>query len=101
MPAYAVAKVLWEEPYGPEDYLKRVQDSLRRVGGKYLAFGRATQVEGSGVPQHLALAEFPSLEAAKEFFESKEYTELSNVRVYSARTDWLVLVDGLPGAASE
>lgn len=101
MPAYAVAKILWEEPYGPEAYLKLVQESLKRIGGKYLAFGRVTPVEGSGVPQHLALAEFPSLDAAKQFFESKEYAEVSNVRVYSARTDWLVLVDGLPTSVFE
>lgn len=70
MPAYAVAHLTWRETYGPERYLKLVQKSLAPFGGKYLAFGPVTAVEGNEAPKHLALVEFPSLDAAKRFYKS-------------------------------
>lgn len=95
MPAYAIAKMKWEETHGPDRYLKLVQNSLRSVGARYLAFGPTKLVEGSDGPQHLALVEFPSLDAAKHFYESEEYKLPRTIRVASAKTDWVVWIDGL------
>jgi uncharacterized protein (DUF1330 family) len=95
MPAYAVARIRWGEAQGLERYLKLVQKSLKPFGGKYLAFGRANAVEGSNVPQELAIVEFPSLDAAKRFYESEEYSLARKIRAISAKTEWVVFVDGL------
>jgi uncharacterized protein (DUF1330 family) len=94
MAAYAVARITWEEASGPERYLKLVENSLKPFGGKYLAFGPVTVVEGSNVPLNLALVEFPSLDAAKRFYESEEYSLARKVRAISAKTEWLVFIDG-------
>ena len=73
MAAYAVSQIKWEEAHGPERYLKLVQNALRSYGGRYLAFGPVIVVEGNNVPHDLAIVEFPSLDAAKRFYESEEY----------------------------
>jgi uncharacterized protein (DUF1330 family) len=98
MPAYAVSQIRWEEAHGPERYVKMVQQILKPFGGRYLAFALATVVEGSnvpGAPAYTAIVEFPSLDAAKHFYESEEYGLARKIRAISAKTDWLVFVDGL------
>ncbi len=95
MAAYTVAQIRWEEAHGPERYLKLVQNVLKQYGGSYLAFGPVTIVEGEGAPTQLAIVEFPSLDAAKQFFESEEYRLPRKIRAVSAKTDWVVFVDGL------
>jgi uncharacterized protein (DUF1330 family) len=95
MAAYAVAYIRWSEAQGPERYIKGVQHALKPFGGKYLAFAPVTVVEGSDPPVHLGIAEFPSLDAAKRFYDSAEYALSRKIRAISAKTDWLVFVDGL------
>ena len=95
MAAYAVAKMKWTEMQGPERYLKLVQNTLKLFGGKYLAFGPVTVMEGSNAPLDLAIVEFPSLDAAKQFYESEDYSLPRKIRAVSAKTDWVVFVDGL------
>jgi uncharacterized protein (DUF1330 family) len=95
MTAYAVGHITWEEAQGPERYLKLVQNSLRAFGGRYLAFGPVIAVEGSKVPLYLAIVEFPSLDEAKRFYESEEYSLARKIRAISAKTDWVVFIDGV------
>ena len=95
MAAYAVAQIKWEETHGPERYLKLVQKSLKPFGGKYLAFGQVTVVEGSNAPRDLAIVEYPSLDIAQRFYESEEYSLARKIRALSAKTDWVVFIDGL------
>jgi len=95
MAAYAVAKMKWKEAQGPERYLKLVQNTLKSFGGKYLAFGPVTVIEGSDAPLDLAIVEFPSLDEAKRFYESEEYRLPRKIRAVSAETDWVVFVDGV------
>jgi uncharacterized protein (DUF1330 family) len=95
MTAFAVAEIRWEEKQGPERYLKLVQQSLTPFGGKYLAFGPVSVVEGSNAPSHLAIVEYPSLDAAKKFYESEEYGLARKIRAISAKTDWAVFIDGI------
>jgi uncharacterized protein (DUF1330 family) len=95
MPAYAVAKMRWTDAQGPERYLKLVQSTLKSFGGRYLAFGSTTIVEGSEAPLDLAIVEFPSVDAAKRFYESEEYRLPRKIRAVSAKTDWVVWIDGL------
>jgi uncharacterized protein (DUF1330 family) len=101
MPAYAVARIKWQDAQGPERYLKLVQHTMDSFGGKYLAFGPVMPVEGTDAPTHLAIVEFPSLDAAKRFYESADYGLAKKIRAISAKTDWLVWIDGLSKTATE
>lgn len=95
MTAYAVAEIRWDEHQGLDRYLKMVQSALTPFGGRYLAFGPATVVEGRDAPVHLAIVEFPSLADAKRFYDSDQYGLPRKIRALSAKTEWLVFVDGL------
>jgi len=95
MAAYAVSQITWKEAQGPERYLKLVQSVLNQYGGKYLAFGHVIVMEGSNVPPDLAIVEFPSIDAAKKFYDSEEYSLARKIRAISAKTDWVVFVEGL------
>jgi uncharacterized protein (DUF1330 family) len=95
MATYAVAHIMWDDAVGPEHYLELVQKSLVQYGGRYLAFGPVTVIEGSHVPLHLAIVEFPSLDAAQRFYDSEEYGSVRKIRAISATTDWLVFIDGM------
>jgi uncharacterized protein (DUF1330 family) len=95
MAAYAVAEIAWNEVHGPERYLKLVQTVLKHYGGRYLAFGPVKAMEGREVPLHLAIVEFPSMDAAKRFYESEEYGLARKIRAISAKTEWVGFVDGL------
>ena len=95
MPAYAIGQIRWEEARGPERYVKGVQQSLKLFGGKYLAFAQPTVIEGTMPSAYIAIVEFPSLDAAKQFYESVEYSLARKIRAISAKTDWAVFVDGL------
>ena len=95
MPAYAVAQIRWEEAHGPERYVKVVQQSLKRFGGRYLAFAPVIVIEGTMPSAYIAIAEFPSLDSAKSSYDSDEYRLSRKIRAISAKTDWLVFVDGL------
>ncbi len=95
MPAYAVSNIIWGEAKGSDRHVKLVQNALKPFGGKYLAFSATTVVEGSNGPSQLALVEFPSMDAAKRFYESTEYSLARNIRAISAQTSWLVFIDGI------
>ncbi len=95
MAAYAVAEIRWDEQQGLDRYLKMVQNALTPFGGRYLAFGPATVVEGKDAPTHVALVEFPSMADAKRFYESDQYGLPRKIRALSAKTGWVVFVDGL------
>ena len=95
MPAYAIGQIRWQEAHGPERYVKGVQQSLKPFGGKYLAFALPTVIEGTMPSAYIAIVEFPSLDAAKQFYESAEYSLSKKIRALSAKTDWAVFVDGL------
>ncbi len=95
MAAYAVAQITWEDPHGPQRYLENVQKSLRRFGVRYLAFGPVTVIEGDRAPRYLTIAEFPSLDEAKRAYKSEEYSLARKIRAISAKTEWLVFIDGL------
>jgi len=57
------------------DYLQKVTPLVEKVGGRYLARSPSVEViEGNiETPHSVILIEFPSKEAAEEFYYSSEY----------------------------
>jgi uncharacterized protein (DUF1330 family) len=96
MSAYLVANVTWNDVDAAKRYFEIVVDSLRPFGGKYLARGPIDSViEGDAVPARLAVLEFPSLDAAKSWIASQEYRPALEIRQKSAKTHWIVLIEGI------
>jgi uncharacterized protein (DUF1330 family) len=78
-----------------QDFMRAVKPALEAAGAKYLARGGAHEVfEGDWSPRRIVLLEFPSPQAARDFYNGPVYRDLKAIRdeCSSAR---LVLVEGM------
>ena len=63
-------------------------------GGRFLARGgKAERIEGDGDCGRVVILEFPSVEAAKDWYNSPEYQEALAIRVANS-TGTLMIVEG-------
>jgi uncharacterized protein (DUF1330 family) len=95
MAAYVIADVTVTNPAGMEAYVKVAGPTIGQYGGRALAVSeQAELVEGSWQPKRLVVLEFDSLEQAKRWYDSQEYTDAKRMRQQAGTTN-LVLVPGL------
>ncbi|HJR58915.1 MAG TPA: DUF1330 domain-containing protein [Vicinamibacterales bacterium] len=95
MPAYVIAHIDVKDPVRYEDYKKMSPVSIQKFGGRFIARGaRAEVLEGTWEPKRLVLVEFPSAEAARQWYASDDYAPAKALR-QSTSTGDLVLVDGI------
>jgi uncharacterized protein (DUF1330 family) len=100
MPAYLIAQITVRDAATYERYKELAPPSIAVYGGRYVARGGATEtLEGSWRPTRLVILEFPSVERAREWWDSPEYATAKALRQACADTEML-LVDGLSAAAS-
>ena len=100
---YAIAEMEITDPSWVQEYVERVTPLVEARGGRFLARTvNAEKLEGEREKaQVYLLIEWPSNEAAVEFYESEEYRPYLEARVAGARNE-LVLVPGedITGLAS-
>ncbi len=96
MPAYAVFDVLEvTDPARMGQYRQGVLATIQKYEGRVLvAGGKFEVVEGTAKPTLPAILEFPSLEAAKRWYDSEEYRPLKALRLAAARANGF-LVQGV------
>jgi uncharacterized protein (DUF1330 family) len=95
MPAYVLAHVDVKDPVRYEDYKKMVPASIQKFGGRFIARGGNVEVlEGSWHPKRLVLVEFPSLDAARQWYASEDYAAAKALRQATSTGD-LVVIDGV------
>ncbi|HEX6980211.1 MAG TPA: DUF1330 domain-containing protein [Alphaproteobacteria bacterium] len=95
MPAYVVADVDVTDPAKYEEYKKLAPAAIAKYGGRYLARGGQSSVlEGTWRPGRLVVLEFPSLEQARNFYTSVEYTAARRARAGAAKMN-MVVVEGI------
>jgi len=95
MAAYVIyqAEVLDVEGY--EQYRVQVAPSLARAGGRYLVRGGDVEVlEGNSPPGRTVVVEFPTMQAALDWYRSEEYTAVRSLREGAARAS-LYVVNGV------
>ena len=96
MPAYLIANIDVHDPATFETYRQQVPPVIAAFGGRYLARGgEVLAVEGDPGLKRVVILEFPSLEAARRFWDSPEYEPVKRLREQSA-TSHVALVDGVP-----
>jgi len=76
------------------DYLEQVEATAKPFGGKWLANGEVTVLEGAW-PGTAVLMEFPDRAAAEGWYDSPAYVKLRPLRTDNSISD-LVLVDQVP-----
>ncbi len=98
-PAFVIVERLTTT--GPEslqqEYGKVSRDIVAKFGGRYVARSQHnTLLEGEGsTPCCMAILSFPSVEAAKNWFDSPENQEAAKIR-RSGATFRIVSIEGLP-----
>lgn len=100
MSAYIVVEVEIHDPVRYEDYKKMVPPSLKQYGGRFVVRGaQAETLEGTWAPKRFVILEFPSVERAKAWWSSPEYTEAKALRQATAHTEMIVVEGFNPGPA--
>lgn len=94
MAAYVIADVDVTDPAKYEDYKKLTPGAVAKHGGRFLARGgQSVVLEGNWRPGRVVVIEFPTLEQARNFYTSVEYTAARRARAGAAKMN-MVVVDG-------
>jgi uncharacterized protein (DUF1330 family) len=94
MPAYLIAQVEVTDPVAYERYRPLAAASIARHGGKYVVRGGKTETLEGAPPDRVVVLEFPSMEAARKFYHSTDYTEARLIRT-AASNSRVFLVEGM------
>ena len=77
------------------EFRQRVGPAVEAHGGRYLVRGGTTEVmEGDWVPDRIVVIEFDSVERARAWLTSPEYTELKQLRSKAAKAR-VIIAEGV------
>mgnify|MGYP006183774989 CR=1 FL=1 len=95
MPAYAIVDVDVHDPETYKEYRAKAAPTVAAAGGRYVVRGGAvTHVEPGWDLHRFVILEFPSVEAAKKWYDSPAYQAVLPIRLRSTRSR-LAIVEGL------
>ena len=95
MSAYLVAHLDVTDPEAFQAYRETVPGVIAAHGGRYLVRGGAVEeLEGDWRIPRLVIIEFPSMAAAKAFYDSPDYQEILPLRLAAAKGT-VALVEGI------
>jgi uncharacterized protein (DUF1330 family) len=87
MPAFVIVEIEVNDLEDYEDYKKLVPASVDAYGGRFIARGGAIEsLEGDWAPERIVVLEFASLERARQWWASPEYSDAKAIRMRAART---------------
>lgn len=96
MAAYVLINITITDPERYAGYAKLAPATVAHYGGRYLARGgRAETLEGSTPAGRVVVIEFESIDRARAWLDSPEYSEPKAIR-HSASTSTMWVVEGLP-----
>ena len=79
------------------EYARRVAPIVQAHGGRYVTLGgRVELLEGSWSPTFPVLIEFPSIDAARGWYDSDEYRELKELRMRATRSNGVLFGGDTP-----
>lgn len=95
MPAYVIVRVHVTDPEQYEKYKLLSPGAVEEHGGTFIVRGGAHEVlEGEPDDRRIVVLEFPTLDAAKSFYDSDAYTHAREVRAGAAEME-VVVVEGI------
>jgi len=102
MPAYVIAQLDITDPVAYERYRAASPSTIAAAGGRYLALGgEVAALEGTPDGRRVVILEFPTVQAAKDWYQGEDYRAARELRKHSARNVTFLLVPGvtppLPG----
>ena len=95
MPAYVIADIDVQDAVTFEDYKKLSAPSAAPFGAKYLVRGGKVEgLEGEWMPKRFVVIEFPSVDNAKQWWDSSNYAGAKAIRESCAKSNF-ILVEGV------
>ena len=95
MSAYVVVDLEIVDKEEFEHYKQLVPATIEKYGGRYLARGgKVETLDGDWSPQRFVLLQFCSVDQAKAWFHSTEYSKPKALRERSARSR-IIVVEGV------
>lgn len=95
MTAYVIVDIEVTDPENYQEYIKLAPPTIELYGGKYVARGGRTEVlEGEWIPNRLVILQFESIEQAKAWLNSPEYSPARAMRHKFARSN-MVVIEGV------
>ena len=95
MAGYVIGNITITDPDAFAEYGRQVPGTIDAYGGTYLVRGGAPEaVEGDYNPVRIVVLQFESVEQAKKWYNSPEYTPLREIRM-NASTGDLFFVEGI------
>jgi uncharacterized protein (DUF1330 family) len=95
--AYVIAILEVTDPVAYERYKAAAPATIAAAGGRYVARGgEITVLEGAHDGRRVVLLEFPTVAAAKGWYDGEAYREAKRLRGTCARNVTFLLVPGLP-----
>ncbi len=95
MAGYVIADFEILDLEGMREYLERVGATIEQYGGTYLVRGgRGEIIEGDWHLHRLVILKFESVEQARRWYHSEEYTAIKGIRHKTAHTQ-LIMVPGI------
>ncbi len=94
MPAYVIAQMQVNDPEKYRMYASRVPPTVVGYGGRFLVASDTADVkEGAQTYARTVIGEFPTMEAARAWYESADYQAVLPLRLAST-TGILFIVEG-------
>jgi len=92
MSAYIIVDIVVHDPERYEEYKRLAGPTVGQYEGRYVVRGgHAENLEGGWAPNRVVVVEFPTLERAKEWWDSPEYAPAKAIRQAAAKTEMIVV----------
>ncbi|MBI3578000.1 MAG: DUF1330 domain-containing protein [Ignavibacteriales bacterium] len=94
MAAYVIVDVEVKDPVRYEEYKAMAAPTVALYGGKYIVRGGTTEIlEGAYKPNRIVVLEFETMEQARQWWHSPEYSNAKQLR-QSIATTTMFIVEG-------
>src|SRR5215469_8681262 len=87
MPTYIVGDIDITDPAAYQAHVPRALATIARFGGRIIAGGgsRVDLLEDNPMPERVFIVEFPTADAARQWYHSEDYQEALKVRLSASR----------------
>jgi uncharacterized protein (DUF1330 family) len=90
---YILVEITVTDPAGYEEYRQAVAPLIARYGGVYLVRGGQTETLEGNPANRIVVLQFPSVEAARSFYNAPDYRAIIGLRTENAASR-LILLEG-------
>ena len=94
--AYVIVEMQVSDMEQYKQYMAQAPDTVKAAGGEYVVRGgRSETLEGQWQPARIAMLKFPSVEAAKAWYDGERYRQARTLRAGATALFDMVVVEGV------